>query len=117
MRLLLAVDLAAPEDERAGERREAGRHVDDRAAGEVEHAPLAEQALRMPRPVRQRTVDEQAEQRHEQQVAREAHPLGERAGDQRRRDDRELQLKEREQHERNRRRQIDVRFGADAVQT
>ena len=42
-------------------------------------------------------VDEQAEQAHEQQVAREPHPLGERAGDQRRRDDRELQLEQREE--------------------
>ena len=35
-----------------------GRHVDDRAAGEVHHAPLVEEAVGVPGPVGQRAVDE-----------------------------------------------------------
>ena len=48
------VRLAAAQHHRARQRREAGRHVHDRAAGEVEHAPLVQEAVRVPRPVRQR---------------------------------------------------------------
>ena len=62
VRLLRQVDLAAAEDHRAGQRREARRHVHDRAAREVEHAPLCEEALGVPGPVGQRRVDEQAEE-------------------------------------------------------
>ena len=51
---------------------------------------------------------------HEQQVAREADALGERSGDQRRRDDRELQLEQREDDQRDRRREIGMGQRADA---
>ena len=61
--LAAVVEQPAPaEDERARQRGEARRHVDDGAAGEVEHAPLAQEAVGMPRPVRERAVDEQAEE-------------------------------------------------------
>ena len=115
-----ACTLAVLRDSAAGpgrsrrQRREARGHVHDRAAGEVEHAPLPQEALRMPRPMRQRAVDEDAEQADEHQIGREAHALGKRAGDQRRRDDGELQLKHREEDERDRRRQIGMRRAADA---
>ena len=52
----------------------------------------------------------------EQQVAGEVDALGERPGDQRRRDDRELQLEQREQQQRDRRRQRRMRRAADAVE-
>ena len=105
-----------PSTQRAGQGGQPRGHVDDRAAGEVEHAPLPEEALRVPGPVRQRRVDEEREQRHEDQVGAEPHALGKRAGDQRRRDDRELQLEEREQQHRNRRRQARIRRVADAAE-
>ena len=114
VRFAAHMGLAAAEDDRAGQRREAGRHVDDRAAREVEHAQLVQEALRMPRPVRERRVDEDAEQAHEQEVARKPHAFGERPRDQRRRDDRELQLEQREQDQRDRRREIRVRRRPDA---
>ena len=108
--------LPATQDHRSGQRREARRHVHHRPAGEVHHAPLVQDPVGMPRPVRQRRVDEQAEQDHEQQIGREPHPLGERARDQGRRDDRELELKHREDQQRNRRRQRGVSRFADAVE-
>ena len=54
--------------------------------------------------------------REDHEVAREPHPLGERAGDQRRRDDRELQLEEREEHERDRRARARLRAPSDAAE-
>ena len=101
----------------AGQRGQPRRHVHHGAAGEVEHAPLAQEPVRMPGPVRQRRVDEEREQRHEHQVGAEAHPLGKGARDQRRRDDRELQLEQREQQQRDRRRQPRIRRVSDAVGT
>ena len=76
------VALATAQEYRAGQGRQPGRHVHDRAAGKVLHTPLEEDSLGMPGPVRQRTVNEQAEQDHEQKIGREPHPLGERSGDQ-----------------------------------
>ncbi len=113
---MLAMNASTTENDRAGERRKAGRHVHDGAAGKVEHAPLVQEAVRVPRPVRERGIDEDREQAHEEHIARESHPLGERAGDQRRRNDRELQLEQREEDERNRGRQCRVRIGADMLE-
>ena len=107
--VVIDVALAAPEEEGPGEGGEAGRHVDDRAAREVLHAPLVQEALGVPGPVGQRRVDHQAEQDHEQQVGREPHPLRERAGDERGGDDRELELEEREHHQRHGGRELRVR--------
>ena len=64
--------------------------------------------------MRERRVDEHAEQAHEQEIAREAHALRERPGDERRRDDRELQLKQREHHQRDRGCEIRMRLRAHA---
>ena len=95
---------AAAEEERARERRHAGGGVHDDAPREVVDADahqVVEESVRMPRPVRERAVDEHAEEHHEHEVGREAHALGEGAGDERRGDDRELHLEEREERERN----------------
>ena len=97
----LAVDPAAAQHDRAGERCETRGHVHDGSACEIKHAPLAQQPVGMPRHVRERRVDEQGEQHQEQDVSGEAHPLREPAGDERRRDDRELELEHREQRQRN----------------
>ena len=56
-----------------------------------------------PDPVGQRGVDERRPEQHEQGERGEAHPLGERAGDQGRRDDRERRLVDHEQDLRDRR--------------
>ena len=69
---------------------------------------LPQPALRVPCHVRERRVDEEAEQDHEEQVAREPDPLGEGPGDERRGDDRELQLEQREEQQRDGRREVRV---------
>ena len=53
---------------------------------------LEQEAVGRPDPVAERAVDEEAPQRDEDGVAAEPDALGEGAGDQRRRDDRELAL-------------------------
>ena len=116
MRSDALVNLPAAEHHRADERGQAGGRVDDRPAGEVQHAPLAEEPVRVPGPVRERTVDEEAEQADERDVAPEPHALGERPGDQRRRDDGELQVEEREEHQRDGGRQRCVRAEADVLE-
>ena len=63
------VTVTSTEHGRAGQRGKPGRHVDDRAAGEIEDAPLPEKAIGVPRPVRQRRIYEDAEQTDEHQVA------------------------------------------------
>ena len=100
VRFAREVALPPPQDMRAGERGQTRGHVHHGAAGEIEHAPLAQEPLRMPRPVRERRVDDEAEKHTNSRYAAEAHALGERAGDQRRRDDGELQLEQREQQQR-----------------
>ena len=76
--------------------------VDDGAAGEVERAELEQPAVGRPHPVRDRGVDEDRPQDREQHERAEALALGERAGDERRRDGREHQLERGEQDERDR---------------
>ena len=69
----------------------------------------------MPRPVCQRGVNKQAEQDHEKKIRREPHPFRERARDQGRRDDRKLELKHREDQQRNRRRKRGMSRFADSI--
>ena len=92
---------ACPTHQRGDQRGDAGVDVHDRAAGEVERAHLREPAA-APHPVRDRAVDDERPQRDEHHVGREAHALDDRAGDQRRRDDRERALVAHEQQVRNR---------------
>src|SRR6185295_14441029 len=69
---------AAPsEDHGARERRDSRGHVHDSPAGEVENAPLVEKPVRMPRPMRERRVHEDAEKADEEKIAREARALRE----------------------------------------
>ena len=79
-------EAALADDEHRGQGGEAGAHVDDHAAGEVEHALLRQQAA-APDPVDERDVDEDAPDHQELQVALEVDPVGEGAGDERRGDD------------------------------
>jgi hypothetical protein len=97
--------------ERADEGGDAGGEVDDGAAREVEHAEAQQPAVFVPRPVRDGIVDERRPQEREHHVRGELHPLDERAGDQRGRDDGELHLEghEREVWDRA------VRLGVDAL--
>ena len=111
--------LALAEADRAHQAGDAGVDVHHRAAGEVEHLDhgvgiaVGEEAVRSPDPVRDRRVDEDRPQADEPQHGRELHALGEGAGDQRRRDDREGHLEADVDGLGDRRRQ---RFGiADAV--
>ena len=82
----------ASEDEHRGERGDPGVDVHDGAAGEVERTPLEQPALGREHPVRDRRVDEHRPQPDEPDPRRTSHPVGDRAGDQRRRDDREHHL-------------------------
>ena len=68
------------------QRRDAGDVVHHDAAGEVEHAPLLQDAA-APDHVHEGEVDEQQPEREEEHVGLEGHAVGEGAGDQRRRDD------------------------------
>ena len=94
-RLLAEADALA-EHERGDQRRDAGGDVHDRAAGEVERAQLVEPAAGAPDPVRDRVVDERRPEQAEEHERLEALALGERAGDQRRRDDGEHHLEDHE---------------------
>ena len=83
--------------QRADQRRNAGRDVHDRAAGEIEARNFAagegvQEAALAPHHVRHREVDDQHPQDREQQHGAVFHALGERAGDQRGGDDREHEL-------------------------
>jgi len=80
------LEVAAANHEHRSQRRESAAHVNDHPAGEVEHAVGGEVAA-APGHVRQRQVDEEAPEDEKDQVARELHPVGEGAGDQRRSDD------------------------------
>ncbi len=82
---------ALADDDRRDERGNAGVHVDDRAACEIERAHVGEPAA-APHPVRHRRVDEERPQDDENEIRREAHPLDDRAGDERGRDDAERAL-------------------------
>ena len=88
------------------ERSRARVDVHDGAAREVEraHAGGAEEPA-APHPVRDRRVHEHRPEPEEQQVAAEPHPLGERPGDERRRDHREHHLEDHERRGRNARRE------------
>ena len=104
---------APAEEQRRRQRGRAGVHVHDRPAGEVQgsEAGRAQEAA-APDPVRDGRVHEDRPQRDEQDVAAEAHPLGERTRDERRRDDREHQLEDHERRGGDGRCQRD-RLGAD----
>ena len=89
---LLAVTDPLAEHQRADQARDTGVDVHDRAAGEIEHALGRPVAGRLPHHVRDRRVDKERPQAHEPQHRRELHAIGEGAGDQRGRDDRERHL-------------------------
>ncbi len=96
-RHVLAAEAAARSHEQhADQARDAGIDVHHRAAGEVEHAGRPQETA-APDPVGDRAIDQDVPERHEQQEARELHPLGEGAGDQGRGDDGEGQLVAEEQ--------------------
>ncbi|EMP78607.1 PilL protein [Burkholderia pseudomallei MSHR1043] len=101
-----AVADALAEHEARHEARDAGVDVHDRAAREVEHAVRRQPARRLPDHVRDRHVDDQRPQRHEDEHRREFHPVGERAADERRRDDRERHLVDEVDRFRDRRREM-----------
>ena len=98
------------------EGRDARAEVDDRAAGEVERSELEQPAVGRPDPVRDRRVDEDRPEDREQDEGAEPLALGERAGDEGRRDRREHQLEGGEQHERDGHRIDRARLEADAVE-
>jgi hypothetical protein len=62
VRLGHEVDRRRPSTSAPASAAKPGRHVHDRAAREVEHAPAAQEAVGVPRPVRQRPVDDEREQ-------------------------------------------------------
>ena len=83
---LLAVAGALADHQAGDEAGDAGVDVDDGAAREVEHARVEEEAVRLPDPVRDRRVDDERPERHEDQHRRELHPVDEGADDEGRRD-------------------------------
>ena len=106
---LARVVLALADHERRHQRRGRGVDVDDGAAGEVERPELGQEAS-PPDPVRDRRVHDQAPERDEHEVGEEAHPLDDRARDERGCDDRERPLVGHEQDLRDRA----LRLEADA---
>ena len=68
--------------------------MNDDATGKIYYTPAKEKPLGMPCHVGQRTVDKEKEEHHEEQVCREAHPLGKRPRNERGRDDGELHLEQ-----------------------
>jgi hypothetical protein len=89
--VLGAVADALAEHERAHEAGDAGVDVHDGAAGEIERAACAEPAA-APHPVRDRRVDDDAPEDHEQHHRREFHAVDIGADDEGRGDDRERHL-------------------------
>ena len=94
--------LPRSDHDRRDERGNAGVHVHDRAACEIERAQLRQPAA-APDPVGDRTVDDDRPQGDEQRVGGEAHPLDDGARDERGRDDRERPLVGHEEHLRDQR--------------
>ena len=82
----------------------AGIDLHHRAAGEIGHAQRVQPAQRRPGPMRNRRVDHQRPQRHQQQQRGELHPVGKRAGHHRRGNDGEGHLVEHEHRFRHRHR-------------
>ena len=110
----LGIADALAQIKRADQRRDARGDVHHRAAGEIEAGNFAaqervQQAALAPDHVRHREVDDERPQSGEQQHGAEFHALGERAGDQRRRDDGEHQLIDHERLLRNGGRVIRIR--------
>ncbi len=88
-------------DHESGDHRgDAGIDVHHRAAGEVERAELRQEAA-APDPMRHRGVNRQRPGHDEGEVGGKAHPFGDRAGNERRGDDREGTLKGHEKQVRN----------------
>ena len=103
------------DDERGHQRRGAGVHVHDRAAGEVPGAHVSQPAA-APDPVGQRRVDDDRPERDEGQVGGKPHALDDGAGDQRRGDDAERGLERHVQRVGNRQRHDRAGLGEpDAV--
>ena len=93
-----------------------GVDVNHRATGEVEHPHVLQKAAYAPDPVGNGIVHEGRPQQGEDQERGELHPLGERADDQGRRDDREHGLKDHEDLVRNRGRVVRIRSRSHAFQ-
>ena len=106
--------VAAARADRIGthQPRHARVHVHHRAAGEVEHPHLGEPATRLPDPVRDRRIDEDAPEQGEPEHRRQPHALHERADDERTGDDGEGQLEHRIHGLRDIRRDMAHRDGA-----
>ena len=79
--------------------------MNDDSAGEVFNAHHRQDAVWMPRPVRQRRVDENRKQRHEHEESRKMNAFCKRPGNQRGRDNREFHLEQSVKNQRNRQRQ------------
>ena len=94
----------AADHEHRDERGDPGVDVHDGAAGEVERAAAEQPPGRREHPVRDRRVHEHRPQPDEPDPRRELHAVGDRAGDQRGRDDREHHLERRERQRRDRHR-------------
>ncbi len=75
--------------------------MNDRAAGEVEHAVVAEEAA-APHPVGDGRINDDDPDTEEQQQCRKLHTIGDRAANQRRCDDREGHLEGHEHRFRDR---------------
>ena len=92
-----ALGLAGAQVHGASQSREAGRHVHHGATRKVEDAQIEQKAVRMPRHVGERSVDEQGEEHHEQDVAPESDAPRHAAGEEGGCDDGKLELKEGEE--------------------
>ena len=95
--LLSAETDALADHEGCDEAGDAGIDMNDRAAGEIKDAVIAEKTA-APDPMGDRAIDEDQPGRDEPQQCGELHAVGEGAADQRRRDDREGELEHHEQH-------------------
>lgn len=93
--------MAASEEYRTGKGGYSGRRVHHNSTGKVYYSPLQKQSVGMPCHVGERTIDYHEEENHEEHIAREAHALSERAGDERRGDNGKLHLEQCVERERN----------------
>ncbi len=91
------MNFAPFEHHGASKGRAAGRNVNNRASGEIKGAHFGQKTLRMPRPMRQRGINEEAEEHAEEHIGRKLDALRHSAHHKARSDDGEHQLEERKE--------------------
>ena len=113
--IFLAIAGARANHQRRDQAGDAGVDMDDRSAGEIDKAPIAQEAA-APNPMRAGDVDDEQPDGAEQGKSGEFHPVGGGAANQRAGDHREGHLIGGEQHFRNGLGAAADRFGPDPAE-